>query len=56
MSKLFEAFLPGHETSEQDVRTESHYALAQLFGEDAFFDTLVDVMSVYRKQAVAGAP
>jgi len=56
MSKIFEAFLPGHETSEQDVRTESHYALAQLFGEDAFFDTLVDVMSVYRKQAVAGAP
>ena len=56
MSKIFEAFLPGHETSEQDVRTESHYALAQLFGEDAFFDTLGDVMSAYRKQAVAGAP
>jgi hypothetical protein len=48
-------FLPGHETSEQDVRTESHYALAQLFGENAFFDTLGDVMSAYRKQAVAEA-
>jgi hypothetical protein len=39
MNKPFEAFLPGHETSEQDLRTESHYALAQLFGEDTFFDT-----------------
>jgi MFS superfamily sulfate permease-like transporter len=39
----------------EDVRTESRYALTRLFGEDAFFDTLGDVMSAYRRQAVAGA-
>ena len=33
-----------------DVRDQSRYELRQLFGEDAFYDTLEDVMQDYRKQ------
>ena len=33
-----------------DVREESRYKLRQLFGEDAFYDTLDDVVKDYRKQ------
>jgi len=38
-----------------DVKAESRYELGQLFGEDAFFDTLGDVKSAYRQQAGAGS-
>jgi len=34
-----------------DVKAESRYELRELFGEDAFFDTLADVMAAYRAQA-----
>jgi hypothetical protein len=40
----------------EDGRAESHHEPAQLFGEGASFDTPADVMSAYRKQAVAEAP
>jgi len=33
-----------------DVREESRYNLRQLFGEDAFYDTLEDVMKDYQQQ------
>ena len=33
-----------------DVREESRYNLGQLFGEDAFYETLEDVVKDYRKQ------
>jgi MFS superfamily sulfate permease-like transporter len=33
-----------------DVREESRYRLRELFGEDAFYDTLEDVMQDYRQQ------
>ena len=33
-----------------DVRDQSRYELRQLFGEDAFYDTMEDVMQDYRKQ------
>ena len=33
-----------------DVREESRYNLRELFGEDAFYDTLDDVVEDYRKQ------
>ena len=33
-----------------DVREESRYNLRKLFGEDAFYDTLDDVVEDYRKQ------
>ena len=33
-----------------DVREQSRYELRQLFGEDAFYDTLEDVMKDYRQQ------
>jgi len=33
-----------------DVREESRYNLGQLFGEDAFYDTLDDVVKDYKKQ------
>ena len=33
-----------------DVREESRYELRQLFGEDAFYDTLEDVMKDYQQQ------
>ena len=36
-----------------DVKAQSRYELGQLFGKNAFFDTLGDVMTAYRQQAVA---
>jgi MFS superfamily sulfate permease-like transporter len=36
-----------------DVREESRYRLRELFGEDAFYDTLDDVMQAYRQEAAA---
>jgi len=39
----------------EDVKAESRYNLAQLFGEDAFFDTLGDVIKAYRQQT-GGTP
>ena len=36
-----------------DVREESRYELRQLFGEDAFYDTLEDVMKDYQQQTRA---
>ena len=33
-----------------DVREESRYQLRELFGEDAFYDTLDDVLKDYQKQ------
>ena len=35
-----------------DVRDESRYNLRQLFGEDAFYDTLDQVMNDYRQQVL----
>ena len=37
----------------EDVREESRYELRELFGEDAFYDTLDDVMQAYRQQTAA---
>jgi len=37
----------------EDVKKESRYHLLQLFGEDAMYDTLEDVMKAYRQQAGA---
>jgi len=34
----------------EDVRERSRYHLEQLFGEDAFYDTLQDVLADYRRQ------
>jgi len=36
-----------------DIRQESRYDLRELFGEDAFYDSLDDVIQAYRKQVVA---
>lgn len=36
-----------------DVRDESRYKLQELFGEEAFYDTLHDVMEAYRQQTAA---
>ena len=36
-----------------DVRDQSRYELRQLFGEDAFYDTLEDVMKDYQQQTGA---
>jgi len=33
----------------EDIKAESRYNLTQLFGEDAFFDTLDDVIEAYRQ-------
>jgi MFS superfamily sulfate permease-like transporter len=33
-----------------DVREQGRYELRQLFGEDAFYDTLDDVIKDYRRQ------
>jgi len=38
-----------------DVKETSRYELQQLFGEDAFYDTLEDVMKAYREQTAAEA-
>jgi len=37
----------------EDVKEESRYEFRRLFGEDAFFDTLGDVMAAYRAQVDA---
>ena len=34
----------------EDVRETSRYRLQELFGEDAFYDTLDDVVKAYREQ------
>jgi len=36
----------------EDVKAQSRYELSQLFGEDAFYETLADVMNDYRRQTV----
>jgi MFS superfamily sulfate permease-like transporter len=36
-----------------DVRDQSRYELRQLFGEDAFYNTLEDVMKDYQQQTGA---
>jgi high affinity sulfate transporter 1 len=38
-----------------DVKEESRYNLRQLFGEDAFYDTLEDVVKAYQQQTGAEA-
>ena len=38
-----------------DVQEESRYNLRQLFGEDAFYDTLEDVVEAYQQQTGAAA-
>jgi SulP family sulfate permease len=38
-----------------DVKEETRYNLRQLFGEDAFYDTLEDVMKAYQQQTGAEA-
>ena len=40
----------------QDVKAASRYHLTQLFGEDAFYDTLDDVLNAYRAPSRAAAP
>jgi SulP family sulfate permease len=37
----------------EDVKARSRYEMDQLFGKDAFFDNLGDVMKAYRQQALA---
>ena len=39
----------------EDVEETSHYQLKELFGEDAFFDTLDDVLKAYRKETGSNA-
>jgi SulP family sulfate permease len=39
-----------------DVRDHSRYQLDQLFGKDAFFETLQDVVDAYRKKARSVTP
>jgi SulP family sulfate permease len=34
----------------EDVKAQSRYQLGQLFGEDAFYETLADVVNDYRRQ------
>ncbi len=38
----------------EDVKDESSYQLGQLFGEDAFYDTIENVLEAYRQQVSAG--
>jgi MFS superfamily sulfate permease-like transporter len=40
----------------EDVKAASRYRLAELFGKDAFYDTLDDVLNAYREQSRAAAP
>jgi len=40
----------------EDVGAESRYRLRELFGEDAFYDTLDDVLKAYRQQPDTAAP
>jgi SulP family sulfate permease len=37
----------------EDVKAQSRYQLGQLFGKDAFYDTLADVVNDYRQQTGA---
>jgi len=37
----------------EDVKAQSRYQLGQLFGEDAFYETLADVVNDYRRQTAA---
>ena len=39
-----------------DVKATSRYRFAQLFGEDAFYETLDDVLNAYREPSRASAP
>jgi high affinity sulfate transporter 1 len=39
----------------EDVKAQSRYNLLQLFGDDAFFDTLDDVIKAYRQLPGAGS-
>ena len=36
----------------EDVKAQSRYQLGQLFGEDAFYETLADVVNDYRRHRV----
>ncbi|MDH3830646.1 MAG: hypothetical protein OEU48_03190 [Gammaproteobacteria bacterium] len=38
---------------QDDVRDQSRYEFDQLFGEDAFYDTMEDVMKDYQQQTGA---
>jgi len=38
----------------EDVKDESSYQLGQLFGEDASYDTIENVLEAYRQQVSAG--
>ena len=40
---------------QDDVRDQSRYEFDQLFGEDAFYDTMEDVMKDYQQQTGATA-
>jgi len=40
----------------EDVKAASRYRLAELFGKDAFYDTLDDVLNAYRAPSRAAAP
>jgi high affinity sulfate transporter 1 len=40
----------------EDVQAASRYRFAELFGRDAFYDTLDDVLNAYREQSHAAAP
>jgi high affinity sulfate transporter 1 len=40
----------------EDVQAASRYRFAQLFGGDAFYDSLDDVLNAYREQSRAAAP
>jgi MFS superfamily sulfate permease-like transporter len=35
----------------EDVKMQSRYHLEQVFGQDAFFDTLEDVIDAYKREA-----
>ena len=39
----------------EDIEAERRYRLRRLFGEDAFYDTLEDILKDYRQQTGAGA-
>ena len=40
----------------EDVKTHARYRFQELFGEDAFYDRLEDVMKQYREQLNVAAP
>jgi high affinity sulfate transporter 1 len=39
----------------EDVKEESRYELGKVFGEDAFYDTLEEVVDAYRKETASAA-